>query len=508
MWKKLACLFGAAFMAGSASAGPLTNIFLESLENQGKASWSEGYQEGHVETLNDVVLDLENGRRYDIDVLTLHHSGNSFLMEAENLRMNPEGDILLLRVDRLSFAGHPGVLKSFWTLDMITDSCALIGLDSDLRIENLGLILEGGDDVLSEDAKYHLKSLELETGIEGSLENCNLGLDFMIAGYEAFLSDGSSHVVEHLDVSMNLPGSVNSLVVNPERDVTLDLEVNRVRDLIPGGATAWSIEKGEVAARFSVLGLVSGLNLSLKQMKSGDFGMAYGMRLWNALNGLRGDLSFVAEGASARSANILPPASVKGFTDVGLTTLLFDMKGGFDIIDKAVNFTAGIDLTGLAGIRASGVFRVGTYPDRAIERVDGESIPFDSVPPVYLDKLNYAQADGGLISAAETILGVPVTVWINRIREEQSERLPEISHITRQIATGVANFVSLSRNNPPARLDLSVGGGLDLRQALIVSGEAPANIPDIFTFSVLSGPVEAAEETIGTGFEDGEETSE
>jgi len=487
MRKRTTGLVLTAFLfSGPAAAGPLTNIFLGSLDGHGEASWSEGYQQGRVETLTDVVLRMEDGRRYDISTLTLNYEGTAFLLEAENVRMNPEGDILLLKADRISYSGHAGFLETFWSHEMVTDACAFIGPDSRVMVEDFGLILSGRGDLLSEDSMYRAALIDLAADMSGDSEACKVDLDFTMQGYEAFLSDGSSNVAERLDVEASLPGSLASLAADPGQDVTFKIKAHEARDLISGGATAWSIEDGVANARFSALGLVPALTLSLKYQELG-YGPEYWMRLWNSLERMRGEASVDIDNMTARSANVLPPEYVTRFTDAGLTTLLLDMEGRFDVAGKAVDLVTTVDATGLMDAEVEAGFRLGAYPREAIARQSGRPIPFDGVLPIYLDELHYAHTDDGLIDSAANIMGVPVTVRINQIREVQSEKSPSISPVIRRIATEAANFAALSYRDPPARLDLSIGEGLDLREALIVSGKAPAEIPNIFTFSISSG---------------------
>ena len=496
--------------ASPVSASPLTNIFLESIKNHGRASWAEGYQEGSVETLHDVVLRLNDGRRYDIATLVLDHDGNTLLIDATDVRMNPENDILLLRADRMSFRGHAGVLETFWTLEMITDTCTLSGPKSSLRVENPGLILaERGNSVSgtgnaasgtgnavsgtgnagSRNHEIRMKSLDLAIETTGNQEICTVDVDFSMQDYQFTRSDDSLSRANGIELSMQLPGSIASLAADPLQIVSIDLKAENVQEFIPGGATAWSIGEGTVLVRFEALGLVPGLTLILKKFneQAPGFKPDDRMRLWNTLGDLHGALSVSVEHMTMRLANIVPPDYVTRFIDANLTTMLFDLTGGFEITDGKVMLVSNAEITGLADIDIETEFRPGIYSDQAISNAGLSSVPFYWVVPVYLDHLRYAQTDRGLISAAEDIMEIPVTVQINRIREERSAEFPEISTVIRRITTALANFLNLSLKTPPAVLELSVGEKLDLREALIVATELPQDIPDIFEFSVFRG---------------------
>ena len=474
-------------LASSAMAGPLTNIFLESLENHGRASWVVGYQEGSVETLHDVVLRLDNGRRYDIATLTLHHEGNSLLVDATDIRMNPENDILLLKADRVLFKGHGGILETFWTLDMITDACALNGPDSSLRVENLGMILSGRKNGLSEDSKTRVKSLDLMTRINGNKDLCTVSVDLSVQGHESTHSDGSLTRASSVDISMRIPGSIAALAADPLQIIELDINTGSVRELIPGGATAWSVGESTITARFEALGLVPGLTLVLKHLndETSVFLPDSRMRMWNIFGDLRGAASVAIDHMTMRLANMVPTDYVTRFIDANLTTMLFDLTGEFEIADEKVMLVTRAEVTGLADIDLLAEFRHDTYPDEVIARAGTAFIPFDGVVPIHLDHLHYEQTDRGLISAVEDIMELPVTIQINRLREERSAEYPEISDVIRGITTAIANFLNLSSRNPPAVLEMSVNDELDLREALIVATELPQEIPDIFEFSVF-----------------------
>ena len=484
-----------AIPANPVSAGPLTNIFLDSLENHGRASWAEGYQKGSVETLHDVILRMNDGRRYDIGTLALGHENNVLLVDATDIRMNPEDDILLLKADRMIFKGHAGILETFWTLEMITDACALSGPENSLRVENPGLILSGAGNVLSKtgdllirDSKTRMKSLDLAFAMAGDHELCTVDVDLSVKKYQSTHLDGSLSRVNNIEFSMQLPGSIASLSANPLQAVTVDLKTGNVRKFIPGGGTAWSLGESTVSMQFEALGLVPGLTLILKQFDKETPGFKSNdrMRLWNTLGELRGSVSIVMEHMTMRLANIVPTDYVTRFIDANLTTLLFDLTGDLDIADGKVMLVAESEITGLADIDLETEFRPGTYSEEIIAHTETSLLPFNRIMPVYLDSFRYAQTDLGLISAAEDIMEIPVTIQINRIRENRSAEYPEISDVIRNITTAVANFLNLSLKTPPAVLELSIGNGLDLREALIIASELPKNIPDIFEFSVFS----------------------
>ena len=487
MWKRISSIILLALVvAGPAMSGPLTNIFTESLKLYGKVSWSEGYQQGRIETLQNVILRMNDGRRYDIETLTLDHEGNALLAQAVNVRMNPQGSILLLKAEHMSFNGHAGFLKTLWNPEMIVDACTLTGPESSMTIRDFGLVLPGDGDILSEDNRYRVDNISLSLGITGTREACMANVGFTAGDYEAFLSDGASHIAKTLDFSMQLPGSLASLAAARDAELMFDIKINAARSLIPGGGTGWSVENGTINGRFSALSLVPALTAVLKHQASG-FGLANRMHMWNAVTGLQGMISIVLDDMTARSSNVLPIEYVARFTDASLTTLLFDISGELEIDNSMTKINAALDVTGLAQTTALAELRVGTYPENAIERAaDTQSISFDGIPPIYIDKLHYTQKDRGLLHSAESIMGVPVTIRIGQIRQHMVDKYPELVSVISLIATAAANFSTISIQNPPALLELSLEKGLDLRQALIVSRKLPLDIPHIFSFSVSS----------------------
>lgn len=485
-----AVIIVASFLSTAVNAGPLTNIFLNSLDGHGEASWSEGYQEGHKETLSDVVLRMDDGRRYDIDHLTISYSGNSIILDAENVKMNPEGDLLLLRAGRVYFKGHAGLLQTFWTHEMIEDACAYHGVKNELQVENFGMILSGGEDLLAEDYKYRAKSFGVQAETSGNFENCKVAVDLSASDYEANLSDGSSAVAAGAKLRLNIPGSLASLVADPSQAVTVHAEFDEFRDLISGGATAWSVGRAIGDAEFSALSIVPALTLTLKYKDLG-YGAEYWMRLWNTFNRMHGDGNIHLESMTARSANILPPEYVTRFTDAGLTTLLLDLDSDFNIAGKSVDWHLDLNATGLMVAEMDSSFQFGSYPAEVIARQSVRPGRFDRLPPIHINTLEYAHSDDGLIDSAANIMGVPVTVRINQIREVKSSESPAVAHIIRDIATDAANFAALSYRNPPARLQLSINEGLNLREAMIISEKAPQEITNIFSYEIGSGPKEA-----------------
>lgn len=489
------CLI-AGLLVTPAAAGPLTNIFLKSIEGQGETSWREGFQEGQVETLQDVVIRLKNGRRYDIEQLRLDYSEDNILIEATGFLMNPEGAIRLLKADRISFYGHYGLIKTFWTLDMITDACLFAGIKSGFKVEGFGAILKSSDSLLSQDNKFLFKTVDLSVDVVGNSNLCTAQFNLGIDRYQSLRSDGSSRLSERFELEFGLPGNISSLIEKQDENIIATVSAKSVSDLISGGATAWSFIEGHADMSFSALGMVPAITLTL-QYKDAGYSSEYWMNLWNSFKDMQGDLRVSLDNMSLRAGNILPPEYATRFVDAGLTTMLLDTTLALSVETGSVDLQGSVMATGLMQSTLDTAFRLGAYPEKAIAlqksltaalRRQSIGASFNIVPPVYIDRLHYTHTDDGLIDSATNIMGVPVTVWISQIREAQAKKYPKIALIIRQIATEAASFSALSRKNPPARIDLSVGEGLDLREALIVTQQLPEEILNIFNFSVSSGP--------------------
>lgn len=479
-------LFG-ILNADAVAAGPLTNAFLESLENYGEASWSEGYIEGRRETLTDVVIRMRNGQRYDISRVTLGFEDQAFTLDAEDFRMNPEGDVHLLKADRFHLNGDIRLLETVWSQSLLSDACVLSGPQTKIQIDNFGLILAGGDDFLDEDSKYRADSLSILAKTSGTEENCRVKYSLAVDYYEAFLSDGTSDAFTSLEIDAEIPGNLQSLSKDPGQDVLISAAVTNMSSLISGGATAWAVKDGNVEAQAEALGLVPALTYTLKN-RTGEYGVEYWMRIWNSLRRFEGKLSGSFSDVTMRTSNVLPPEYVTKFKDAGLTTLLLDLEGEITASDQKISLNADMKTTGVMDAALQADLRFGSYSEETIELQSVNPLKFDRILPVYVDHLHYAHTDDGLIDSAANIMGVPVTVRINQIRESKANESPEISSVVRRIATDAANFAALSYRDPPARLDLSIGEGLNLREALIVSGKVPQDIFEIFSISVGSGP--------------------
>lgn len=470
----------------SASAGPLTDVLLTSLEGKGEISWSEGYQQGTTETLKDVVLRLEDGRRVDISRFEMDFDGTAILFDAENVRINPEGEILLLRADTVKFKGGRAHLSALWDFDMVTDACPLVGVPASVEVGGFGMIIAAPEGSRDDNSTYRASRMELRQHSKGTPSACSADIGFTMQGYQAVGGDGSSTVSSFLDVETTLPGSLASLAADPEQLVSLNVETSEAANLINGGATAWAIDEGMFNAEFSALGLVPAATLTLRH-RADPKSSGYWMKIWNTLNAATGEINFDVDSMTVRSANVLPPQSVAKFSEGGLTTVILSGEGAVDMAAGDVLAEGDVSITGLLSASMTADLRMGTFPEGAIAKHTRAPDPLDLIPPVYVNKLRYDQTDDGAIDAAASIMGMPVTVLINQIREEKAAENMSVSGVIRDVATAAANFASISYRQPPARLDLSVDPELDLREAVIISRSLPGEILNIFDYSV--GPV-------------------
>ncbi len=482
---------GMTFIAGmmgasAALAGPLTNILLNSLDGKAEIKWVEGYQQGKVETLSDVILKFTDGRRVDISVLELDFQKDVIVIDAQNVRVNPEADVLLLRADSVVFRGGPAQLKSFWNFDMINDACHMVGPQASLEVGGLGVIVAAPNGTIDEDSTYRAARMEVRQKSTGTSNACTTSIGFTMQGYQAIDGEGASTVSNHLEVEALLPGSLASLAADPEQTVSLKIEATESGKLINGGATAWAIDEGMFNAEFSALGLVPAMTHILKN-RGTPRSSKFWMEIWNSIGGAKGDFNFDVDSMTLRSANVLPPERVTQFADGGLTTVILSGRGKTSMNAGEVKTQADVSVTGLMSVSLQSNLRMGKYPDAAIAKQMRSPDMVNLIVPVYVDQLRYEQSDDGLVDAAAAIMGMPVTVLINQIREEQAAKNKPVSGVIRDVATAAANFFSISYRQSPARLDLSVDPELDLREAVIVARSLPGEILKIFDFTVGTG---------------------
>lgn len=471
----------AAFSAGPAVGGPLTDAFLESLDGVGTAEWSDGVQEGRTETLSNVVLRMNDGTRFDIETLSFDYVAKSVKVSAANVRMNPQGDILLWQIADIDYVGSIEHLESLWGLGSFNDACKVVGPGSTLHMKGIGVVTAGPGGAFSQDNQYRASDASIKLESAGSTQNCVADLSLLVDNFEAKYHDGSSTIFRKVVFDAQLPGNLDSLRTDPQQIVSMALSVEQAAHLISGGATAWAIGDGYFTGSFNALGSVPAITLALIQ-KGQPRGPAYWMRTWNSLANLEGDFTSLAKNVTIRTSNVIMTENVKKFANAGLTTILLDAEIGLSF-DKGDLYLGGeIQTTGLIDAKIDTDLRMGTYPDAAIERAGRSNEPMDEVLPVYVDRLLYEQADDGFFNAAGAILGVPVTVWINQVRDDLVKTYG--GSAIGEIATAAANFASLSVRQPPARVNMSLIPELDLRQALIISRRAPSEILNIFKFEV------------------------
>jgi hypothetical protein len=476
----------AILQAGAATSGPLSNLLVDSIGDAGTIEWAEGYQEGRKETLEDVIIRLNEGRRVDIESVEMDYAGSSLIFNASDVRLNPTDEILLLKADKILFKGGTNHLSALWNPQGITSACGMVGPKASLSIENFGLMLAPPDGTIDDDSRIMISRLGVSQKSTGDAENCRVELGFSVEDYDARMGDGSSTVAEMMAVTAEGPGSLSSLAADPGQSVSFAFNAQNATSLLYGGATAWAVEKAVGGADFDAIGLVPALTHVLKY-RSNEFDDAYWMRLWNSLIKARGGFEFDIDSLGLRTANVLPPESVTKVTDAGLSTIFLSTSGSAEFSGSKVNAQAELDAVGLMSSRLEAQIRLSSYPDQAIADQSLTPSLRNVMLPIHIDKLRYDQADDGIIDAATDIMGVPVTVRISQIREEQSALNTNASAVIRQVATDFATFATISYQKPPARLVLSVIDELDLREALIVSTKAPNEIPNIFDYQVGTG---------------------
>ena len=482
---KYAPIVLAACIPTMAPAGPLTDILVDSVSNHGAITWEEGYDEGGVEVLDEVVLRLHDGRRIDIESLELDRDGRQLSLLARNVRQNPDGTILLLSAERIAFTGARAHLDAMWAPDSLANACVLAGSSATVKIEDIGFMVAAPEGSLDDDSRVRIAGFSGGQVVRGNLDSCSVQTDVTIEDYSARLGDGSSSEAGSFVVSTLFPGSISSVAADPDQPVSVTARIEDASSLIYGGATAWAIDKGSAQAKFTAMSLVPALTEMLRE-RGQDWSAPRLMRLWNSLRSAEGALAYDIDSMTVRSANVLPPGSVRRIAEAGLTTVLLSGEGGGSVSDGDLDLDLGLQATGLIRSRLVADLDMRSYPEGAIlSAAEGRAF-VNMIPPVGVSSIVYEQTDDGFTEAFASIRGLPVSVAISQQREKRSKMNSQAAAVIRQVATDIATFITISERRPPARLSLSVIDQLDLREAFIVSSRAPGEISTIFDYSIDS----------------------
>lgn len=491
-------LSAAAFSASSAQAGALTNIFLNSISPYASVSWDEGYQEGNREVLSGVVLKSPEGLRVDLDRLVMDTDGEQLFFDADNVRLEPNDDYLLLEAKNISFQGGPSHLDALWAFTLLQDACPLEGLPAKIDFSEIGVIIprpegdavirDAGDEIviMEKTRRTKLKRLSISEETLQTAAGCRANVNLRLEGLDDKRWDGSIAVADYIEASFEGPGNLGSLGRDPEQDIKVTFDTRNASRLISGGATAWAVSTGSFQTSFPALSIVPALTHSLKyRYQAKDAG--YWMKLWNSFTGFSGSGGYALENISIRTSNVLPTKYVAKFKSAGLTTIIGSTEGKFEAEGGEIDLQASLFASGMMSSDITAKIGINPYADEVIAKQIQMPSVQNAIPPLSIENLEYSHTDDGLVAAIGEIIGIPLTVRISQIQADQTAVNTESSSVIAKVGTDIANFSLQSYNNPPAKLTLALNPAVDLRQALLIAERFPGEIPNIFKYSVSSG---------------------
>lgn len=476
----------ALMSAGQVQAGPLINALDSIVSDFGTFSWAEEYEFGNEAGLKGVTLQHVDGHEITVDRIDLKTDGAYFDIKLEGARLTPTDDVLLLRAKNMNFFGGPEHIKALLSLSFPEDACRFLGPEARLSIDDLGVILPM-DGILEEDVKYRGFNIDLRQRSSGAAQNCRSAYTLDIGDFTTDYGGGKGLGITEFQAAFEMPGSLASLATDPNQTVSLTLDASRSASRISGGALAWSFETGDIDAEFAAMSLVPVLTHYLRETKSGQ--SKGWMGYWNQFEKITGNVSYVFQNATSRTANVVPGRFFAGFRDAGLTTLLFEAEGEIDAKSGNIDANLMFDMTGVMMSRIETEFSMDTYPDSVIV-MDPKKAPTGTYyPPVKIKDFVFEMTDDGIIDAAGAMLGVPLTVRISQLRTMLQQTDDEAQKRAAVImATEAAKFAANSYKNPPARFTGSMTEELNLREAIIISARSIPEILNIFSFEIGSGP--------------------
>ncbi|MXX88303.1 MAG: hypothetical protein F4Y68_03500 [Boseongicola sp. SB0665_bin_10] len=440
---------------GLSFAGPLTEILLKSVEGHGEISWRSGVEEGGREILEGVTLDLARlPVPLRLDRLELSHAEGSLVMEGSGARMTT--DTSRLSAPGFRFQGGPGLLQAAWSGFGDLDYCRFHGSKHALALESPEIVTHGLQLRVSGDA-------ELTVSFDGTADSCAFRTSLSQGAWEAVHADGSGTAGESVDLILSLPGSLASVSRTPERQISVTVGLVGLTRRSPEGTRFLSVESGSLGWSMPSGALVVPLTAFLGAPASLE-------AAWNMLKGIRGKGFAAISGVTLRSAHVVPPAHVLGFRKAGLGTILLDSGLETELAFGQVMLDGHLAVSGLGEATLDAELRLGTWSSSP------ELSWLRHLPPVHVDRLLYVQTDKGFVAAASSIMGMPLTVRLERMRAWARTERPELAGVVDDLTAMAAEFAVRSLSDPPAVLTMSVTRDVNLRQAARLLAAFPEEV--------------------------------
>jgi hypothetical protein len=447
-------LTGLLLLTGQASSQEtvLTGV-LAGLLPGSEASWSSGVARAGAETYKDLFV----GRgelRLRADRVTVTPEGPVALIEAEGVVLNLDPDASFsLELGSVSTALSAPLISALRGVDGVLDLCRITAAAARVELTGLRALrdvrLEGARRVRSE---MSADRISLVQDVSPAGPGCEVRVSLELLNAQEVRSDKSGVRADGLELTLTLPGNVETLASDDAPPVRVTAGVSGFLRQVLGGASVAVVREGFAEAELTALSAVPDLTAYLRGR--GGTGEDLLAAVIRAL--IPGELqaSAALTGTTVLAEALLPADRISGLSRASLTNVIGDYRAQVRTRAGRTELEIAADLVGLG--RSAFELAAEVSPRAAdaptLDLLRGLE-PF--LPRVRLEEARLRHQDRGLLRAIELISGSPMSVLAAIFLQDGLNDLPEAwRHAARRAVSELARFLSMTSRGEGAELTL------------------------------------------------------
>jgi hypothetical protein len=455
-------LAGLLLLTGQASAQEtVLNGVLSGILPGSQVSWSSGVSRAGTETYEDLFV----GRgelRLRADRVTVTPEGPVAHVEAEGVVVNLDSDASFsLELGSVSTSLSAPLIGAFRGVEGVPDLCRITAGGGRLEITGLRALRdvrrEGARRVRSETSADRI-SLVQEVTPAGP--GCEVRVSVDLLNAQEVRSDKSGVRVDQIELTLSLPGNVETLASNAAPPVRITAGFSGLLRQVPGGASVAVIQEGVAEAEITALSAVPALTAYLRGR--GDTGGDRLAPIVRALIPGEVQASAALTGSTVLAEALLPADRISGLSRASLTNVIGDYRARVGTNEGRAELVISADLIGLGESALELSAEISPRgPDAPTLDLFPRLEPF--LPRAHLEAATLRHRDLGLLRAIELISGSPVSVLAAIYLQDGLDDMPEAWRpAARRAVSELARFLSMTSRGEGAEITLRTPTDLSL----------------------------------------------
>jgi hypothetical protein len=440
--------------APAASQETVLSGILGPLLPEARVSWSVGTARGGAETYEDLFVG-QGDARLRAGLVTVTPEGPVAKVEAEGLVLNLDTDeTFSMEIGSLTTTLSAPMIAALRGVSGVPDLCRITAAGTLIEITDLRVLRDVGRDGLRRiRSETRIDRISIRQDVAAAGVGCEVRISVGLRNASEVRSDKSGTRIDRFDLSLSLPGNVETLASGSAPDLSISATFAGLLRQVPGGASIALVRDGAAQAELAALSAVPALTAFLRSRDDAPVDRAAAVSRALIPGDLR--LSGALTGSTLLAEALVPADRISGLSRASLSSLIGDYSAEFG--------TRGGQAAVLIGSEIVGVGRSALEARARISERGPDAPQLDLIPSIepflprfHLETATLRHEDRGLLRAIELITGSPVSVLAAIYLKEGLPDLPDPWQApVRRAVSEVSRFLSLTTTGVGAEIELS-----------------------------------------------------